>query len=163
MLYEYFFKKSQRKKKRKKGNGGGGWFMKYCFVLTILTKTVQFWLVFIQSDRSNYHKGETLEKWLKHKSICKPLLLLGLYISRILLTSNPRKYLLLMYLDFLFSFFQSNQVHSSRVIKWGYFFLWMMVILPRAYNFWQYFEVGTCLMSYFMTDLSMGSNVYKNN
>lgn len=122
MLYEYFFKKSQRKKKRKKGNGGGGWFMKYCFVLTILTKTVQFWLVFIQSDRSNYHKGETLEKWLKHKSICKPLLLLGLYISRILLTSNPRKYLLLMYLDFLFSFFQSNQVHSSRVIKWGYFF-----------------------------------------
>lgn len=118
-----FLRKAKGKKKRKKGNGGGGWFMKYCFVLTILTKTVQFWLVFIQSDRSNYHKGETLEKWLKHKSICKPLLLLGLYISRILLTSNPRKYLLLMYLDFLFSFFQSNQVHSSRVIKWGYFFV----------------------------------------
>lgn len=118
-----FLRKAKGKKKRKKGNGGGGWFMKYCFVLTILTKTVQFWLVFIQSDRSNYHKGETLEKWLKHRVFVKPLLLLGLYISRILLTSNPRKYLLLMYLDFLFSFFQSNQVHSSRVIKWGYFFV----------------------------------------
>lgn len=37
-----FLRKAKGKKKRKKGNGGGGWFMKYCFVLTILTKTVQF-------------------------------------------------------------------------------------------------------------------------
>lgn len=79
--------------------------MKYCFVLTILTKTGQFWLIYIQSDWSNYHKGETLEKWSKTYSICNPLLLLGVYISRILLTSNTRKIFVIDVLWFSFFFF----------------------------------------------------------
>lgn len=145
MLYEYFFEKSQRKKKRKKGNGGGGWFMKYCFVLTILTKTVQFWLVFIQSDRSNYHKGETLEKWSKTYSIYYLVC-----ISRILLTSNTRKIFVIDVLWFFFLFFFLNQIKSTP----------QGLLNDDTFRGWWWSYRG---LTIFMTDLSIGSNVYWNN